>query len=89
MAALAKHSREAIDHYDDDELATLLANKRVQDFKHALDMRVSSRLDRLGTTAWIDYQEKKNIDNLRKISSFDELFVQAALPSVLERNTVV
>lgn len=87
MAALAKHARQAIGHYDDVGLAALLANKRVQDFKRALAMRISSKLDRLGTNAWIEHQDKKNAAALGEIPSFDELFAQAALPDILERNT--
>ena len=33
---LLKHSREAISHYNDKELAVMIANKRLNDFKKAL-----------------------------------------------------
>lgn len=89
MVALAKHSRQALEGYNDSELGTLLANKRVQDFKYAIKMRVSSHLDKLGTDAWINYQDEKNSDILKKMLSFDELFAQAALPDVLNRNVSV
>ncbi|MEM7473417.1 MAG: glutamate synthase-related protein [Planctomycetota bacterium] len=89
MAALAKHAKQAIEHYEESGLAALLANKRVHDFKRALSMRISSKLDRLGTNAWIEYQDRKNVEALGEIPSFDELFAQAALPDILQRHPVV
>ncbi|MEM7600794.1 MAG: glutamate synthase large subunit, partial [Verrucomicrobiota bacterium] len=85
MSNLAKHAKEAISDYDDNQLAALVANKRILDFKQTLAMRVSSRMDRLGTYAWIDFQDAKNESILGEIPSFDELFARSALPTVLER----
>ncbi|MEO0448231.1 MAG: glutamate synthase large subunit, partial [Verrucomicrobiota bacterium] len=87
MTALSKHAKEAISGYSDDQLAALVANKRITDFKRTLAMRVSSRMDRLGTYAWIDHQDRKNEAFLGKIPSFGELFAQCAFPAVLERSS--
>ena len=89
MAALAKHAREAIAHYDNNDLAALVANKRVNDFKRTLSLRISSKMDSLGTNAWIDYQDRKNTAVLGEIPSFDALFAQVAVPDILERSNVV
>ena len=86
MAALAKHAREAIMHYDDSELAALVANKRVNDFKRTLSLRISSKMDSLGTNAWIEFQDRKNLKVLGELPSFDTLFAQVAVPDILERS---
>ncbi len=87
MSNLAKHAKEAIADYDDDQLAALVANKRINDFKTTLAMRVSSRMDKLGTYAWIDYQTNKIEGILGEVPSFDELFAKSAIPAVLERSS--
>ena len=86
MSALAKHAREAIAHYDDSELAALVANKRVNDFKRTLELRISSKMDTLGTNAWIDFQDRKNEAVLGEVPSFDALFARVAVPEILERS---
>ncbi|WP_417264050.1 glutamate synthase-related protein [Celeribacter sp.] len=85
MMALAKHARAAIADYSDDELASLVANKRLSDFKRALSMRNILSMDSPGTYAWILHQSAKNRRALGEIPSFDALFVQQSLPDVLAR----
>ncbi|MEM6971227.1 MAG: glutamate synthase-related protein [Pseudomonadota bacterium] len=85
MAALAKHARTAIGGYDDAELATLVADKRLKDFKRALSLRNILSMDSPGTYAWIIHQDAKNRDALGVVPSFDELFAQNALPDLLAR----
>ncbi|MEM8571993.1 MAG: glutamate synthase-related protein [Pseudomonadota bacterium] len=85
MSALAKHARKAVDDYDDNGLATLVANKRLTDFKRALSLRNILSMDSPGTFAWILHQDAKNRANLGEIPSFDALFAQNALPDVVAR----
>ena len=85
MMALAKHAKVAVAGYDDAGLATLVANKRLGDFKKALSMRNILSMDSPGTYAWILHQNAKNRNALGTIPSFDELFAQAALPDVVAR----
>ncbi|MBE3639614.1 glutamate synthase-related protein [Mangrovicoccus algicola] len=85
MTALAKHARTAIAGYDQAGLATLVANKRLADFKKALSMRNILSMDSPGTYAWILHQDGKNRSALGTIPSFDEMFAGAALPDLMAR----
>ncbi|MEM6486942.1 MAG: glutamate synthase-related protein [Pseudomonadota bacterium] len=85
MAALAKHARTAIADYDDRALATLVADKRLRDFKRALSLRNILSMDSPGTYAWVMHQDAKNRTALGVVPSFDELFVRNALPDLLSR----
>ena len=85
MVALSKHAKQAVADYDDAGLATLVANKRLSDFKRALSMRNILSMDSPGTYAWILHQDRKNRNALGTIPSFDELFAQNALPDLLAR----
>ena len=85
---LAKHALEAIDHYSDKELAVLVANKRIKDFKRSLDLRITSDMDELGTHKWIIQQDKKNEASLGNIPSYNELFAKKSLPGVFSRNKI-
>ncbi len=85
MAALAKHAKQAVSDYDDAGLATLVADKRLRDFKTALSMRNILNMDSPGTYSWILHQDRKNRASLGTIPSFDELFAQNALPDLASR----
>lgn len=86
MMQLAKHARAAVAGYQDGELAALVANKRLGDFKTALSLRNILSLDSPGTYGWILHQSAKNRDQLGRIPSFDELFAQNALPEIAARH---
>jgi glutamate synthase (NADPH/NADH) large chain len=86
MSALAKHARKAVDDYDDAGLATLVANKRLDDFKRALALRNILSMDSPGTYAWILHQSAKNRAALGDIPSFDALFAKNAMPDVAARH---
>ena len=83
--SLAKHAKDAINFYDDAGLATLVAEKRLTDFKLALSLRNILSMDSPGTYGWILHQNAKNRDALGNIPSFDELFAQNAIPDVVAR----
>ncbi len=86
MSSLSKHAKKAISHYDNTELAVLVSNKRVNDFKRSLRLRVTSEMDSLATQAWIEHQDLRNESALEKIPNFEELFAQNSFPEVLERS---
>ena len=60
--ALVKSTREAYSNYTDEQLAALLANKRVNDYKTALINRSVQSINSIGSTAWII--EQNNINKL-------------------------
>jgi len=85
MAQLAKHAAVALSNYSDEELAALVANKRLEDFKRSLEMRNVLSMDSLGTYGWIIHQARRNEDVLGQIPSFETLFAQSALGPVSEK----
>jgi glutamate synthase (NADPH/NADH) large chain len=85
MSALSKHAKAALADYGEADLAVLVSNKRLVDFKQALSLRNILSMDSPGTYAWILHQDRKNTNALGQIPSFDELFAQYALPDVMAR----
>tara|TARA_Y100001954_G_C15232345_1_gene324034 strand:- start:163 stop:462 length:300 start_codon:yes stop_codon:yes gene_type:complete len=85
MSALSKHAKKALAHYKDSEIAALVANKRLLDFKEALSKRNILSMDSPGTYSWIIHQTNKNLATLGAIPSFDELFANEALADLIDR----
>ncbi len=85
MSSLAKHAKASLDAYSDTELAALVANKRLSDFKRALSLRNILSMDSPGTYAWILHQSAKNRTVLGHVPSFDALFAEHAIPDVIAR----
>lgn len=70
--ALVKNTREAYSNYSDDQLACLLAAKRLNDYKKALILRDVQSIYSIGSTAWIIEQEKINREALAGIPCIEE-----------------
>lgn len=70
--ALVKHTREAYSNYSDEQLACLLASKRLNDYKTALINRDVQSIYSIGSTAWIIEQDKLNNAALAGIPSIEE-----------------
>ena len=85
MAALAKHAKTALSDYSDIEIATLIANKRLTDFKEALSLRNPISMDSTGTYSWIIFQNEKNRAKIGTIPSFDELFANVSVADFVNR----
>ena len=85
MSGLAKHAKTSVDGYDDRDLAALVANTRLNDFKRALSLRNVLSMDSPGTYAWILHQSAKNRTILGDVPSFDALFVENAIADVIAR----
>ncbi|MEM8941179.1 MAG: glutamate synthase-related protein [Pseudomonadota bacterium] len=83
MSRLAKHARVALAGYDDEQLASLIADKRLGDFRSALAMRNVRSMDSPGTYGWILDQSRRNRECLGRIPSFEELFASQAVPERL------
>ncbi|MEM6711373.1 MAG: glutamate synthase-related protein [Pseudomonadota bacterium] len=80
MSGLLSHAKEAVDEYSDEELAVMISNKRIMDFKQALSLRNILSMDSPGTYGWIMHQDRKNMDAIGAIPSFEELFAGKSLP---------
>ncbi len=70
--ALVKLTREAYSHYNDEQLAWLLASKRLNDYKTALINRSVQSIHSIGSTAWIMGQDAANKHALAGIPSINE-----------------
>ncbi|WP_151719453.1 glutamate synthase-related protein [Gemmobacter serpentinus] len=79
MTRLAKHARQAVADHSDAELAALVADKRLSDYKEALSLRNILSMDSPGTYGWILDQSRKNRRILGKIPSFEALFARQSL----------
>ena len=86
ISELLKHSRQAISHYNDKELAVMVANKRLNDFKKALSMRSVLSMYSLSTYGWIIYQSRRNNLAVNGVPSYEELFYRQILPDLVVNN---
>jgi len=57
---LVKDAKEVLNEYSDEELANLLADKRISDYKKSLELREVSDTQAWGTTVWIMSRSKIN-----------------------------
>ncbi len=81
---VVKYLRGTLDAFADDELATLVAVKRLDDAKRAFAQRNNRSSDAPGTTGWIMHQNAKNAGR-RRAARFDELLATAALEDIARR----
>lgn len=79
---LRKVAREAIEDHEDGDLAVLIADKRLTDYKQALSRRNVRSIDIPGTYGWILFQTAKNLHRIGRMPSFEELFAHRATPVV-------
>ncbi|MEF3075331.1 glutamate synthase-related protein [Methylobacter sp. Wu1] len=70
--ALVKNTREAYSNYSDDQLACLLAAKRLNDYKKTLILRDVQSICSIGSTAWIIEQDRINREALAGIPCIEE-----------------
>jgi glutamate synthase (NADPH/NADH) large chain len=70
--ALIKNIREAYSQYDDVQLAALMAEKRINDYKTTLALRDMQSIYALGATAWIIEQDRLNRQTLADVPSIDK-----------------
>jgi glutamate synthase (NADPH/NADH) large chain len=70
--ALVKTNREAYSNYTDEQLAALLAEKRLTDYKTAMIQRDVQSIYSIGSTAWIIEQHTANQQALADVSSIEE-----------------
>ncbi|MGW0708234.1 glutamate synthase-related protein [Streptomyces sp. NPDC002643] len=80
---VVKYLRGTLDRFDDEELATLIAIKRLDDYKSALRQRNNLSVDAPGTYGWILHQTIKNAGRARA-ARFDELLATAALDDLAD-----
>jgi len=70
--ALVKTNREAYSNYTDEQLAALLAEKRLTDYKTAMIQRDVQSIYSIGSTAWIIEQHRANQQALVDVPSIEQ-----------------
>ena len=70
--ALIKNIREAYSQYEDTQLASLMAEKRLSDYKTTLKQRDVQSIYSIGSSAWIIEQDNINREALAAIPSVDK-----------------
>jgi glutamate synthase (NADPH/NADH) large chain len=81
---LLKNTREAYSAYTDDQLASLLAAKRLHDYKTALMKRDVQSIYSIGSTAWIIEQDKLNREALRGLTCVEEYLARHASLEIVQ-----
>ncbi|NOQ35477.1 MAG: glutamate synthase large subunit, partial [Methylococcaceae bacterium] len=82
--ALVKNTREAYSNYSDEQLASLLASKRLNDYKTALTNRDVQSINSIGSTAWIIEQDNINKQALVGLTSVEEYLASHASLEVVQ-----
>ncbi|WP_257098553.1 glutamate synthase-related protein [Pseudovibrio flavus] len=75
---LAAFARKALESYTDLQLAVLISDKRMKDYKTALSNRNVRLMDNVGTHGWIILQDRLNAQAMGEIPDFEELFARAS-----------
>ncbi|GAA4781571.1 glutamate synthase-related protein [Microbacterium gilvum] len=78
MQKVVRYLRDALDRFDDGELAVLISAKRLDDYKRSLTLRNVRGIDAPGTYGWILHQDRKNAGRA-DVSRFDEIIATASL----------
>ncbi|WP_068315410.1 glutamate synthase-related protein [Polycladidibacter hongkongensis] len=75
---LAGHARKALESFGDEELAVMISDKRMKDYKTALSNRNVRLMDSIGTYGWILLQDRQNRQAMGEIPDFEMLFAKAS-----------
>lgn len=81
---LLKDTREAYSNYNDEQLASLLAEKRLTDYKTALINRDTQSINSIGSTAWIIEQDRYNKTALAGIPCIEEYLAALASHGIVQ-----
>ena len=84
LSKLSAFAKTALASYSDEELAVLISDKRMRDYKTALDLRNVRLRDGFGTFAWIAHQDRLNAERMGTLPSLDELFAKASSAEVVK-----
>ena len=84
IEALSEEARQALGHFSDEELAILLSDKRIRDYKTTLAHRDIYAIQALGMTAWILYNDRYNHERMKDIPDFDQLLATYLMDALAE-----
>ncbi len=86
LEALAKECKKVLEHYSEEQLSIILADKRIRDYKKSLILRDVQSVYSLGSTAWIIAQDRINKAAMDHIPDFRELIAEHLVKAVLTAN---
>ena len=78
MTKLAAIARQALSGYSDMELAVMVSDKRMKDYKTALSNRNVRLMDSIGTYGWILLQDRLNREAMGELPDFEALFASTS-----------
>ncbi|WP_172891542.1 glutamate synthase-related protein [Cohaesibacter sp. ES.047] len=78
MTKLSGIARQAIADYSDMELAVMVSDKRMKDYKTALSNRNVRLMDSIGTYGWILLQDRLNRAAMGELPDFEVLFARTS-----------
>ncbi|MEM8701912.1 MAG: glutamate synthase-related protein, partial [Pseudomonadota bacterium] len=88
LKKLQAFARTAVSEYSDEELAVMIANKRLGDYKQALATRNVLSMDSPGTYGWILFQNSKNREKVGRLPGFEELFAKHSITDLMTFTSV-
>ncbi|MGL1922650.1 MAG: glutamate synthase-related protein [Hyphomicrobiales bacterium] len=86
IEALSKECKKALEKFSEEELAIMLADKRIRDYKKSLILRDVQSIYSLGSTAWIMAQDRLNREKMGHIPDFRETLAEQLVKAVLKAN---
>ncbi|MEM9206345.1 MAG: glutamate synthase-related protein [Pseudomonadota bacterium] len=87
MQKLSATAKKALEKHSDMEIAVLVSDKRMKDYKTALSNRNVRLMDSIGTYGWIMLQDRTNRAAMGEIPDFETLFAQASSLDMVNQMT--
>ncbi|HAT87690.1 MAG TPA: hypothetical protein DCS30_18150 [Rhizobiales bacterium] len=78
MVKLAAIARNALANYNDEQLAVMVSDKRMRDYKTALSNRNVRLMDSIGTYGWILLQDRLNRAAMGDLPDYEALLASSA-----------
>ena len=85
MTKLSGIARKALEDYSDLELAVLVSDKRMKDYKTALSNRNVRLMDSIGTYGWILLQDRLNRKAMGELPDFESLFAATSSQELVKQ----
>ncbi|NRA86150.1 MAG: glutamate synthase large subunit [Rhizobiales bacterium] len=86
IEALSKECKKALDKFSEQELAIMLADKRIRDYKKSLKLRDVQSIYSMGSTAWIIAQDRLNREKMGKVPDFRETLAEQLVKTIVKAN---
>ena len=83
MQKILRYARQALSTLSTEDLAVLVADKRLRDYKAALAQRNIRAMDSPGTYGWIIRRSQTNRDSIGRMPGYEELFARSAVADVI------